>query len=56
MRVGIYQNHPVFGEVEKNIEQAIEGLNDVTADLMVLPELFCTGYQFVSKEETESLA
>jgi len=56
MKIGIYQNHPEFGEKEKNIEQAIDDLNNIEADLMVLPELFCTGYQFVSKEETASLA
>jgi len=56
MRIGIYQNHPEFGEVEKNIEQAIEDLNDVKADLMILPDLFGTGYLFISKNETGSLA
>ena len=56
MRVGIYQNHPKFGEVDYNIDMAIEVLNGIEADLMVLPELFNTGYQFVSREETESLA
>jgi predicted amidohydrolase len=56
MRVGVYQNHPHFGEVAHNIEQTIQNLNGVEADLMVLPELFNTGYQFVSKEEVETLA
>jgi predicted amidohydrolase len=56
MRVGIYQNHPRFGQVESNIEQAIQDLKEVEADLVVLPELFNTGYQFVSMEEVENLA
>lgn len=56
MKVGVYQNHPQFGEVEKNVQQAIKDLKDVDADLMVLPEFFNTGYQFVSGEEAESLA
>lgn len=56
MRIGIYQSHPRFGEVDYNIELAIEVLTGVEADLMVLPELFNTGYQFVSREETNGLA
>ncbi|MDY6857492.1 MAG: nitrilase-related carbon-nitrogen hydrolase, partial [Thermodesulfobacteriota bacterium] len=56
MRVGIYQSHPRFGEVERNIEQAIKDLEVVDAHLMVLPELFNTGYQFISRGELETLA
>ena len=56
MKIGVYQNHPIFGEVDHNIEQAIQALTGLEADLMVLPELFNTGYQFISKEETQSLA
>jgi predicted amidohydrolase len=56
MKIGIYQNNPEFGQVEKNVEQALRDLESVDADLMVLPELFNTGYQFVSREEAEELA
>lgn len=56
MKIGVYQNNPHFGEKERNIEQAIQDLNDIETDLMVLPELFNTGYQFVSKEEAYALA
>lgn len=56
MRVGIYQNHPVFGQVERNVEQAIQDLSQVNADLMVLPEFFNTGYQFISRQEATDLA
>ena len=56
MKIGIYQNHPEFGEKEKNMELAIKELSSVDCDLMVLPELAFTGYQFVSKEETASFA
>jgi predicted amidohydrolase len=56
MRVGIYQNHPVFGQVEKNVEQAVQDLSQVDADLMVLPEFFNTGYQVVSRQEAADLA
>ena len=56
MRIGIYQTHPRFGAVEENVEQAVRDLQTVEADLMVLPELFNTGYQFVSRTELEGLA
>lgn len=56
MRIGVYQSHPEFGEVEKNIQRAVRDLNGVEADLMVLPELFNTGYQFISREEARDLA
>ena len=56
MRVGIYQNHPVFGQVEQNVKQTVKDLSSVDADLLVLPELFNTGYQFVSREETADMA
>jgi predicted amidohydrolase len=56
MRVGLYQNHPVFGEVDRNVEEVFEALTPIRADLLILPELFATGYQFVSREEVETLA
>ena len=56
MRIGIYQTHPRFGAVEENVDQAVKDLQAVDADLVVLPELFNTGYQFVSRAELEALA
>jgi predicted amidohydrolase len=56
MRIGVYQSNPLFCEVDHNIEQALQTLAGLETDLMVLPELFNTGYQFVSKEEAETLA
>lgn len=56
MRVGVYQNLPFFGQVDTNIENAIRDLSSVEADLIVLPELFNTGYQFVSRQEVEDLS
>lgn len=56
MLAGIYQNNPLFGETKKNLEQAINSMESVKADLMVLPELFATGYQFTSISELEGLA
>ncbi len=56
MRVGVYQNHPEFGKTQANLDKAIQDLSSVDADLVVLPELFNTGYQFVSIPELEQLA
>jgi predicted amidohydrolase len=56
MQIGIYQNNPHFGQVDNNIQQAIEALNGVEADLVVLPELFNTGYQYTSRKEADALA
>lgn len=56
MRVGIYQNHPEFGEVQTNVEKSVQDLSSIEADLIVLPELFNTGYQFVSRQEIEILS
>lgn len=56
MKVGLYQNSPVFGDVKSNVLNAVEAIAGTDAQLIVLPELFNTGYQFASAEEAESLA
>lgn len=56
MRVGFYQFDPQFGQVAKNLALVTDTLEAVDADLMVLPELFASGYQFVSQEEVLQLA
>jgi len=56
MRVGFYQYTPQFGEVAKNLDRVIAALEQVEADLIVLPELFASGYQFVSQDEVMQLA
>ncbi len=56
MRVGFLQYEPQFGEVAKNLEAVTAKLDHVDADLVVLPELFATGYQFVSQDEVQRLA
>ena len=56
MRVGFYQYDPLFGEVAKNLDAVTAALERAEADLIVLPELFASGYQFVSQEEVQRLA
>lgn len=56
MRVGCFQFDPQFGEVRKNLDRVTRALRQVDCDLMVLPELFATGYQFLSQEEVVGLS
>ena len=56
MKIGIYQMMPVFGKKEENLKMAISDLKNVKADLVVLPELFNTGYQFLNRAELMELS
>ncbi|MDP2208065.1 MAG: nitrilase-related carbon-nitrogen hydrolase, partial [Bacteroidota bacterium] len=56
MKIAVVQTNPTFGEVRKNIDEAVELMSGISADFFVLPELFNTGYNFTSKEELEQLA
>jgi len=56
MIISLYQNNPRFGEVRQNIEDIIDNLKGINFDLLVLPELFATGYQFKDREEAISFA
>ncbi|MCX7983357.1 MAG: acyltransferase [Bacteroidetes bacterium] len=56
MKVGVVQTNPLFGEVDKNISSAIDLMKLEKADVYVLPELFATGYSFISQDEVQSLA
>jgi len=59
IRISVVQNSPEFGAVEKNMEKVrnlVFAKNGYRADLIVLPELFATGYQFISKSEVGQLS
>ncbi|MBA4372685.1 MAG: acyltransferase [Thermodesulfovibrio sp.] len=56
MKAAFIQTNPVFGNIESNTEHTASRIATVDADLIVLPELFSTGYQFISKEETMELS
>jgi predicted amidohydrolase len=59
IRAGFYQFRPVFGEIRRNVESVLRRLNGIDrgeADLIVLPELFNSGYQMVSRGELAELA
>jgi predicted amidohydrolase len=55
MKVGFYQFQPIFGAKEKNLAKVCARLRKVEADLMVLPELFATGYLFRNRKELETM-
>lgn len=56
MKVAFMQTSPLFGKVRENVEKAVRKLSFIDAGLVVLPELFSTGYQFRSKKEALGLA
>ncbi len=56
MRIGYVQIASRFGEVEWNLQRALDLMGSEQADLWVLPELFATGYSFSSRRELSSLA
>lgn len=56
MRIGYYQTNPAFGLIAENLDRLTAKLDEVEADLLVLPELCASGYQFVSKDEVWELA
>lgn len=55
-RVACLQTHPVFGEIQANLDAASTRLAGVEADLIVLPELFASGYSFRTRDEALALA
>jgi predicted amidohydrolase len=56
MKVGYVQTSPIFGDKVTNFQQVTTLLKDQKADLIVLPELFATGYTFINKKEAIALA
>ncbi|MFH1079306.1 MAG: nitrilase-related carbon-nitrogen hydrolase [Pseudomonadota bacterium] len=56
MKAGFIQFDPLFGNVKDNIEKAIQLIESLDADIIVLPEFFNTGYLFTSKQEAKDLA
>ncbi len=56
MIVGFYQFKPQFGAVTENLDKIEEALMANHFDLVVLPELCTSGYQFISRQEVQELA
>ncbi len=56
MKIGYVQTLPEFGQKEQNFKEVNRLLSGVSADLVVLPELFATGYTITSKDEARALS
>ena len=56
MKVGYIQFDCKFGRKQDNLDKVACLLENKTADLWVLPELFNTGYTFTSRSELDFLA
>jgi predicted amidohydrolase len=56
MKAAFIQFNPQFGEIEANIKKAVKHIERTEAEIIVLPELFNTGYLIVSKDEAFDLA
>ena len=54
--VGFFQFNPQFGETEQNARVVIQALKNTNAEVVVLPELPFTGYNFKDRNELKSLA
>ncbi len=52
MKVGFYQFRPLFGKTDQNCQKILSALDNVDADLIVLPELALSGYYFKDKNES----
>ncbi|MBI5848930.1 MAG: acyltransferase [Nitrospirae bacterium] len=56
MKASFFQFNPVFGRKSDNLMKVRAAVSTASADLLVLPEFFATGYQFTSKEEVSEVA
>ncbi len=56
MKVGFFQFSPRLGRKDDNLERTIDAIRGAKADLLVLPELFNTGYLFGNQEELKRSA
>ncbi len=54
--VAVVQTSPVFGDVAANLDAAEQAVGEADADLVVLPELFASGYVFESAAQARALA
>jgi len=55
LRIGYLQTRPRIMQIQRNVEDAVALLDGLDADLVVLPELFNTGYA-LTRQELEVVA
>jgi predicted amidohydrolase len=56
MKAAFLQSNPSFGEKGENLKKAASMIRYADVDLLVLPEFFATGYQFISRAEVSGLS
>jgi len=56
VKIALLQFEPEFGEIEKNVETVRNSCAGLRADLVVLPELCTSGYQFQDRTEVEKFS
>jgi predicted amidohydrolase len=56
LRIAFVQGRPEFGRTEENLEKGLALAATVEADLVVIPELWSSGYVFSSHAEVAALA
>jgi len=56
LKLAVVQFAPEFGEKQKNFARMQQLVENVTADIIVFPELCTTGYFFVSRSEIDRVA
>jgi predicted amidohydrolase len=56
LTLAVVQFTPEFGKKEKNLSRMQKLVEDITADIIVFPELCTTGYFFQSREEAAKAA
>ena len=56
MKIGFVQFAPKLGDIHTNLQKVDDLLKNVSADIIVLPELFATGYLFPDRDFLKKLA
>ena len=56
MRLVLVQNEPLLGQVSKNLAAVRAMVGETPFDLLVLPELFATGYYFNNRDQVDRLS
>ena len=54
--MGLFQFHPVLGDIDKNCSLIIQGIKQFHGDLLVLPELAFSGYALKNRDAVNAVA
>ena len=56
MKIALIQFKPTLLDLEKNLERAVQILENISADIAIFPELFLSGYTFVDEDQARACA